>query len=102
MSLSKLPLKLQVFSLRHNGDAVIADEPAQKNLVARPRAVGGNGDGVFDNSQSRGGDKHLVALAAVHHFGVARDHGDSGFGGGGLHGAGYPLQVARSGGLLPE
>src|ERR1039458_7727033 len=64
------PFKLQVLPLRHDRHAVIANESAENDLVARTRAIRGDLYWPVDHAQPRRRDEHLVALAAIDNLGV--------------------------------
>ena len=74
--------EFQVLALRQNGHAVIADVAAEDDFVSGLRAVGGDVDRPFDDANAGGRDEDFVALAAIHHLGVAGDQLHAGFFGG--------------------
>src|ERR1700756_2903443 len=69
--------KLQVLALRQDGHAVIADVAAQNDLVAWTGAVRRDVYRLLHHPNSCRRDEDLVALAAVHHLGVAGDEFDA-------------------------
>ena len=87
--------KLKIFPLRHNGHSVVADITTQNNLVARPRAVCRNVHVALDHANARGGNKYLVALAAIHNLGVAGHKRYPGLRGGCTHGFHHTPQIVH-------
>ena len=63
--------KFKAFPLRHDGHAVVADIATQNDLVARPRAVCRDVHAALNHADAGRGNEYLIALAAIHHLGVA-------------------------------
>jgi hypothetical protein len=87
--------KLDPLAHRHDGDAVIADGSRDEDAVAGPGGVDGEGNPRRHHADTRSGNEYLVALAAVHNLGVARDQLDAGRGTRRPHGGDDAAQVVQ-------
>ena len=83
----------QVLTLRHDGDAVVADAPRKDHAIARPRLLSREIEPRGDDSDARRRNEHPVRLAAFHHLGVAGHHRNAGRARGFTHAVGDALEI---------
>src|ERR1700722_1522076 len=72
---------------------MVADVAAEDNLVTGAGPVRGDVYATLDHADTGGGDKYLIALAAIDHLGVAGHELNSGLSRGGTHRFHDPAQV---------
>src|SRR5581483_369401 len=65
--------ELESFPLRKDGHSVVADITTQNDLVSGAGAIGRNVDRFLENSNSSCRNENLVALPAIHDFGIPGD-----------------------------
>ena len=80
-----LRLELQALAHRHDRHAVPADIAGQQDHVAHAHARGRHHGVVLDEADAGGVDEQPVALAPVHHLGIARHEQHAGGRGRRLH-----------------
>jgi hypothetical protein len=66
-------LEAEALALRHDRHAVVAQGAGDEDGVARPRPVAGDVHALRHHADAGGGDEDAVALALLHHLGVAGD-----------------------------
>ena len=85
--------KFKTFALRHDGHSVVANIATENDLVPRPGTIGRDVHAALDHANTRGGNKNLVALPAIHDLGVAGYEFHSGFRRGRPHRLHHPPQI---------